>query len=576
MADVDVIFAPPTGYNRYTLFGTIEADDEFPSQPVANDQVILPDALSCDGQLNIAGPVGNYTAWHITAAGVITTIEYSIVNTNAPVASNPTAQVLSSTDIRFQFQTTRTGGSWYLAYSDVGMPDDGDVIDPLNEVAAVAVAGLQSVDVTGLDADTIYYFKAVHAHPDGNSNYVSVQQGTFSTGTVSVDVVYSLPAGYTRATLIDGYYTYALQQWAEVIADDDLTGVQLITASASEYFDNLGNFWFENLDDLLYWAIFPDGVLYTLEITNLDQLSTAIPLNLPDQQVLNTEPDTWVQMPNDVVLDIDVDSSVLSSVDNSLVQQQWSTDGGSTFDGWSTAPRSGLVAGNVGQFRLRSGLDFANVGPDFENLGRVSIQTASFQLRTVNRNAVVPTITQHISNQSVTAGATATLGATATGADSWEWVEQLPVDDVLTEVIVDGAVTNQLAISGATVADDNGRNFAAYAISSEGGRTRSPASGFATLTVIADATRIVIPAGVVTGRGHSAAGTTVQVNVWADDNGRCGQWLYSTNVALAASGVTNLDSNQNGAPGTIRWYSFPSATGGNSEAAFQTTVQAIP
>lgn len=574
MAFTDVVYSPESGFHRTTLHGTVVADAQVPDA-AANDQIVAPDAVTVTGQLGISGPVGNYTLWHISAAGVITPRAYEIANNDAPVLTGVTLTVLSPTSIRFDMQTDKNGGPWYLAVSSIGMPADGDVIDAGNLVGTVTTPGLQSVTVTGLDATTLYYFKAVHVDGDDNvSNYVSAQQSTYTTGSVGVDVVFSPGPGYVFATLIDGFDSYAVDDLNVAVAAG--SQIETPTTAGAGYFDNLGNYWLESGTEVVHDVWIRSAGIVTLDTFDPTGLSTIVPQDLQDQEVLNAEPNTWVQMPDDVVLAIDASSSVLSSVDNSLVEQQWSTDGGNTFDGFSTAQRTGLVAGNVGQFRLRSGLDFLNTGPDYENLGRVSIQTASFQLRTVNRNAVVPTITQHVSNQSVTAGATATFSGAATGVDSWEWVEQLLVDDVLTEVVVAGAVTNQLAIAGTTVADDNGRNFAAYAISPEGGRTRSPVTGFAALTVIADATRIVIPAGVVTGRGQSAAGTTVPVNVWADDNGRRGQWLYSTNVALAASGVTNLDSNQNGAPGTIRWYSFPSATGGNSEAAFQTTVQAIP
>lgn len=198
--------------------------------------------------------------------------------------------------------------------------------------------------------------------------------------------------------------------------------------------------------------------------------------------------------------------------------------------------------------------------------GNVSMNgvTAASPLSVAARAANAPSITTQPSNQSVTSGAVATFSVAATNAATYQWQKDTAGNGTYANISGATSATYARTTSDADLGTSNVR---CVVTSSEGASTTSAS---ATLTVIAAATRLVIPAGVVTGRGASMAGATaVPINI-RNVNGAL---IHSTTVTIAASGVTNIDSNQNGAVGTDRFVGFPSSVDG-SEALIRLTVQA--
>lgn len=198
--------------------------------------------------------------------------------------------------------------------------------------------------------------------------------------------------------------------------------------------------------------------------------------------------------------------------------------------------------------------------------GNVSMNgvTAAAPLSVTTRAANAPSITTQPSNQSVTSGAVATFSVAATNAATYQWQKDTAGNGTYANISGATSATYARTTSDADLGTSNVR---CIVTSSEGASTTSAS---ATLTVIAAATRLVIPAGVVTGRGASMAGATaVPINI-RNVNGAL---IHSTTVTIAASGVTNIDSNQNGAIGTDRFVGFPSSVDG-SEALIRLTVQA--
>lgn len=474
MVAVAVTFAPPAGHDFVTLSGTIETDAAFATQPIAGDQIVYPSALTCDAQLNISGPVGTHTLWHMRQSGVAVATEYEIVNLSAPVLSGATFNQITSGSLRFQVQTDKSDGTWYVLIG-TSMPADGDVIST-GVSAAVSAAGVLSHTFSSLDPSTLYYAKAVHVDADTNvSNYATTSQSTYASGSISVPVVFSPPDGFTVATLEAGYNTQTLQQWPEVIADEDLTGWQLVSETALGYFDSMGNFYFDVEGVLDYWAISPAGVAYhhTIDTTGL---SSAVPLDLENQSVTDTEINTWTEMPEQVVLSIDSATSAISSIDNSQAQQRVSTDDGETFDEWSSTQRTGLSTGTIIELRIMSGPDYSNTGSDYSRSAQVTINGVSFTISATNRAAVVPVITAQPQNDTVQVGQTASFSVTATSAASYQWKRNGTNISGATGNTVDIDTTG-FAIGDSTITVDT--------ISSEGGITTSDN---ATLTVTAVAT----------------------------------------------------------------------------------------
>lgn len=469
MPTAAVVYAPQSGHSRITLTGTIETDAQFSVQPATNDQIVYPSALTADAQLNISGPAGSYTLWHITAAGVVYNTAYEIVNLSAPVLSGATFNQITSTSLRFQVQTDKSGGTWYVLIG-TSMPADGDVVST-GVSAAVSSAGVLSHTFSGLTAATLYYAKAVHVDADTNvSNYATASQSTYASGSISADVVYSPPAGYTLATLESGYDTYAMQQWSEVIADDDLIGVQFLSETDVGYFDSLGNFWFESLLDQPYWALFPDGTVYHRNIINKDQLTTAVPLDLADQSVTGAEINTWTEFPDQVVLTIADGTTATATIDNSQAQHRASTDAGATFGAYTSADITGLVNTDVLEYRMMSGAHYANsaLGSDYARSANPSVAGVQFTLSVTNRNAVTPTITVQPQTQTVDPGDPVTLSVTAnTGGTAdpitYQWRKG--------GINISGATSSTYNIASAALSDAG--SYSVRLQSAEGGVTTS-------------------------------------------------------------------------------------------------------
>jgi len=59
-----------TGINSYvTLSGSVTSVPAFVTQPVVDDQIIYPNNLTVDAQLNITGPAGTHKLWHVKQTG---------------------------------------------------------------------------------------------------------------------------------------------------------------------------------------------------------------------------------------------------------------------------------------------------------------------------------------------------------------------------------------------------------------------------------------------------------------------------------------------------------------------------
>lgn len=300
----------------------------------------------------------------------------------------------------------------------------------------------------------------------------------------------------------------------------------------------------------------PDGTLWPLATLTFDIGDDETPNDTPDQSVTGVEPESTVTFTEFTVAGLGDGITVSYTISNGEFAVN-SGSGYGSYDGTAKNVQNGYA---VTVRHESAAITGGTPGIKTTTLNQNGLLA---QFTSTTRAAVAPTITAQPNGPAATSvGAAVTINAAVSNYTSLQWRSN--------GVAIPGATALPLAFTPAAVGS---YSLDFVATSSEGASITSSAH---VVTAIALATRIVIPAGVVTGRGVSMAGQTVTVNVWADDGGKAGEFLYSTSVALASSGATNLDSNQNGDAGTTRWYSFPSATGGNSEAFFQTTVQAIP
>lgn len=550
MPTAAVTYNPPTGHTRITLAGVIQSNGQFATQPAEDDQIIYPSGVTVNAQLNIYGSPASYVLWHVRQNGAIVRTPYTISNTDAPVLSGAIINQIGSQTFRFQVQTNKAGGTWYVLIG-TSMPADGDVIST-GVAATVSAAGVLSHTFTGLTPSTLYYVKAVHVDAASNvSNYVTATQSTIASGSLAFPVVYSAPANLTVVTLEAGYDTYALQQWPEVIGGQNLVGWQLISETSLGYFDDDANFYFNDLADQPYWAISPAGAVSQQMIVNKDMLSSSIPQDLDNQSVSGCERNVYVQMPTAVTLTIDASSSAVAVVDNTSAQQRWSTDGGATFDAWSSAERTGLVAGNVGQFRLMSGPDYAGVtGGDSQSSAVITINGVSFTITAINRAAVVPTITVQPSPQTVTAGQNATFTLSATNAVSYQWYEETGATDLL----ISGATSSSYVRS--TVLGDNGKQFYCRTVSSEGGVTNS-----STVSLAVQAPNVTLtsePLRDAVTKQLRASVSNIPVRIRKAD----GSISFTGTVTTDSSGIFTITNNTMATAGETVSIEFPDSGSG--------------
>jgi len=136
------------------LAGSVLADAQFATQPIAGDQIVYPNNIAVDSQLNITGPTGTHKLWHIQQNGDLQPNDYVIASggvgvTTADYEAGPT----------FTTATLQAGFDPYIFQDWVTQP----------------VAGEQLITLT---ADG--YF-------DSQGNYYSEIEGIHSAWHVALD-----------------------------------------------------------------------------------------------------------------------------------------------------------------------------------------------------------------------------------------------------------------------------------------------------------------------------------------------------------------------------------------------------
>jgi len=256
------IYAPPSGHSVITLSGSVTTDAQFATQPAVDDQIVYPSALGVSAQLVVTGAAGTYTFWHVRQAGVAVNTTYVLENVGAPTLADPIIDQITGSTFRFRAQTNESGWTGYVAKSTAPILD-ADVVST-GEAAAVTTAGQLTHNASGLTPASLYYVKAVHVDADDNlSNVISEQQTTLASGTIASPAVYSLPAGYTLATLASGFDEYCFDGWPD---GEPAVGWQLITLTADGYFDSGGNYYSDQAAVHDFWVIEPDGTITVQEI----------------------------------------------------------------------------------------------------------------------------------------------------------------------------------------------------------------------------------------------------------------------------------------------------------------------
>lgn len=274
---VSVSLAPVAGYNTVTLAGTITQDVRFAQQPVAGDQVLYPDGITVDTQLNISAANGTYTLYHVRSNGVwaFTEVVQNSTDTTAPTLSNPGATANGETSLSVTVTTNEANGGLY-AIATGNASETATYIINNGVQQSVGSTGEQAFSLNGLTPGTAYYVHFVQKDGANNQSAVVstvqvVTQGS-APGPQAATAAgnYTAGTGYTMATLASGFDDYAFEQWST----QPQAGWQLVTWTADGYFDDHGDYWnpsgIEHVHDV--WVIDLAGTVthITMDNTGLD------------------------------------------------------------------------------------------------------------------------------------------------------------------------------------------------------------------------------------------------------------------------------------------------------------------
>lgn len=281
-ASASATLAVPTGYLLANLTGTITQDVRFAAQPVAGDQILYPDSINVDAQLNISASDGTYVLYHVRQNGTWAYTEVVVTSndTTAPTLSSPLANANGETSLSVAVTTNEAGGALY-AVATANETETATYIINNGVQQGVGATGQQAFTISGLQAGTAYYVHFVQKDAANNtSNVVStgqvLTQGS-APGPQSASTTANWTAGdgYTMVTLESGFDRYAMEQWP---VNEPQAGWQLITWTADGYFDSQGNYWnpngIEHIHDV--WVVDLQGAIYHITMDNTG-LATAEP-----------------------------------------------------------------------------------------------------------------------------------------------------------------------------------------------------------------------------------------------------------------------------------------------------------
>lgn len=235
MSTLEVTYNPPSGQSVVTLAGTVANDAQFDTQPVVGDQIVYPDALTVDAQLNISGPNGAYTLYHVNGTGTTVNEAYSlsVSDTTAPVLTSPSATVTGDTTLDAQVTTDEGNGTLYVLAS-ANATETVATVQGSGTTQAVSATGVQTVGLTGLTASTPYYVHFVHTDAAANdSTRVTAAQVTTDPApeTASTTVTAVVPAGETLTTLT-GTITTDVRFATQPVAGDQIVAPDTISVDA--------------------------------------------------------------------------------------------------------------------------------------------------------------------------------------------------------------------------------------------------------------------------------------------------------------------------------------------------------
>lgn len=245
-ASTDAVYTLPEGYSSIILSGSIEADGQFPTQPVVGSQILYPTAnVTVSAQLEIVANNGNYVLYHVAPDGTTYTVNYTVSNSviiptegTLLIPAGMTATTLTSWNGDAVFPVTPVANSIVIHPSDLTVNPDGTMT---GDYATYNVTLLQ-----GGSAYTVAY--VISAEPP---------QTATTSGT------YVAPAGHSLVVLDQPSDFLAVQaQWTHT----PVTGEQVVWPTDKGTFTSDFNWFGDTEEPFIFYYVKLDGTVHNLTL----------------------------------------------------------------------------------------------------------------------------------------------------------------------------------------------------------------------------------------------------------------------------------------------------------------------
>lgn len=374
----------PSGYNKTVLSGTITADGNFTVQPVANDQILAPNGVTVDAQLNITGSAGTYVLYHIIAStGVTYHTSYIIAD-----PGNFTDTIDLSAGATYTTATLETGFDPYVFEGWTPQPVVGEQITTITDEGYFDTLGNYYSEVeiihdawfTALDGTTTHFTidgtglsTPIDSTPDtfAFAPVVGQQLNTVITSqpirvlgvTAATNIPITISAGSEYQVSTDGV-TYGA--WTSLTGNVQLNNYVKIRQTTSGSYSTLTKA-----------TLNIGGVTADWDATTVIADTTPDDFSFPT--VTGAARNTLIQSQSISVLGVVANYDVSISITGG--EYSYSTDNGLTYSSW-TSSNGNVRLGYLVRLRLTSSGNYSDQKSATVTIGGVS---ESFIVTTVSQ-----------------------------------------------------------------------------------------------------------------------------------------------------------------------------------------------
>lgn len=438
------------------LSGSVATDNQFAAQPIIADQIIYPNNLTVDAQLNISGPSGTHKLWHVKQTGE--TVATNYVVTPGDVAVGSASYTLATA---YTAATLQTGFDAYMFEGWSPQPVVGEQLITETQYGYFDNLGNYYSNVENIhDA----WFVAL----DGTTTHFTIDN---RLSGVSSNIT---PTQFTFVDKTDQPFSTVVES-----APIDILGMD---ANLDSPLTVTGGEWSKSTDNGATWSTFTSApgtvrngnkvkLRHTTSAVGLTQTNTTLDVNgVSDVFTTTTAADL---VPNVFVLGSKIEVALSTEVESTPVQIQGmtagqnasinvvggsyaiSTDGGATYGAYTAA--AGVIQ-NGQWVKVKHTSSASNSDTTVTTLTITSV-SSSFVSTTVSAEVIV---TGESGTVITPASRTVTIGANTPPQDkvwmpmdltevldyAWDLTDWLYGDTIAAVVVVEGAeIVDQVIFS---------------------------------------------------------------------------------------------------------------------------------